>query len=89
VAHLVQTKDKAVKLCVECHSSDSRLKATLYKFQAIEARSKLGFFNASVLNNTYIIGANRNLYLDIMSFVIVGIVLLGIIIHSILRYIYR
>jgi hypothetical protein len=88
VAHLVQSKEKAVKLCVECHSSNSRLKATLYKFQAIEARSKYGFFNASVLDDTYIIGANRNIYLDVASFVIVGMVLFGIVIHSMLRYIY-
>ncbi|MEJ2594399.1 MAG: cytochrome c3 family protein [bacterium] len=89
VAHLVQPKEKAVKLCVECHSSNSRLMATLYKFQATEARSKFGFFNASVLNNTYIIGANRNLYLDIASILIVGFVILGIIIHAFLRYKFR
>lgn len=85
VAHHVQTKDKAVKLCVECHSTDSRLMATLYKFQATEARSVYGFFNASVLNNTYIIGANRNLYLNIASLVIFGFVVFGIIGHIILR----
>jgi hypothetical protein len=85
VAHHVQTKDKAVKLCVECHSSNSRLMATLYKFQATDARSAYGFFNASVLNNTYIIGANRNLYLNVASFIILGFVVFGIIIHVILR----
>ena len=89
VAHLVQPKEKAVKLCVECHSADSRLKATLYKFQAIEARSKYGFFNASVLSDTYIIGANRNIYLDAVSLIFMGVVILGIVIHSILRFIYR
>lgn len=85
VAHHVQIKDKAVKLCVECHSSNSRLMATLYKFQATEARSIYGFFNASVLNNTYIIGANRNLYLNVASFIILGFVVIGIFIHVILR----
>jgi len=85
VAHKVQTKDKAVKLCVECHSSNSRLMATLYKFKATEARSKYGFFNASVLSNTYVIGANRNLYLNVASFIILGFVVFGIIVHVILR----
>jgi len=85
VAHLVQTKDKAVKLCVECHSTNSRLMAKLYKFQATETRSNYGFFNASILNNTYIIGANRNLYLNVTSFSILGFIVLGIIIHLILR----
>jgi len=85
VAHLVQPKEKAVKLCVECHSSNSMLMATLYKFQTSQARSKYGFFNPSVLGNTYVIGANRNYYLDIASIAIVGFVLLGILIHAVLR----
>jgi hypothetical protein len=87
VAHLVQPKEEAVKLCVECHSTDSRLMATLYKFQVTEARNKYGFFNSSVLNDTYIIGANRNLYLDIASMIIIGFIVLGIIVHTALRLI--
>ncbi len=87
VAHNVQTKDKAVKLCVECHSQNSLLMASLYKFQSLERRNKLGFFNAAILNESYIIGANRNIYLNIASFVIFGLVLLVIFGHGILRII--
>ncbi len=85
VAHHIQTKDKAVKKCVECHSSSSTLMASLYKFQAQENRRKYGFFNAAILSDTYLIGANRNLYLNILSGVIFGTILLIILIHALLR----
>lgn len=87
VAHNVQTKDKAVKLCVECHSQNSLLLASLYKFQSQESRSKYGFFNAVVLNNSYIIGANRNYFLNMISMVIFGFVLFGIMVHITFRII--
>lgn len=87
VAHKVQEKEKAVKNCVECHSQNSILLASLYKYQAAEERSSLGFFNATILNNAYIIGANRNYYLNLFSLIIFGCVIGGIIIHSILRII--
>ena len=87
IAHNVQPKEKAVKLCVECHSSNSLLLASLYKHQVQERRSKFGFVNASILNNSYIIGANRNYYLNVISLVLFGMVIIGIGIHATLRII--
>lgn len=87
VAHEIQPKEKAVKKCVECHQSNSLLMASLYKFQAKEERSKAGFFNAAILDEAYVIGANRNYYLNIVSVVLFGLTFLGIIIHIILRII--
>lgn len=85
VAHQIQGKEKAVKKCVECHSKNSILMASLYKFQAKENRSKYGFFNAEILSDTYIIGANRNYYLNYISAVVFGLILLIVMIHAILR----
>jgi hypothetical protein len=85
VAHKVLPKEKAVKKCVECHSKNSMLMASLYKYQEREQRSKLGFFNAVILDDTYIIGANRNIYLNIISLVMFGMVIIGIGIHAFLR----
>lgn len=87
IAHKVLPKEKAVRKCVECHSQNSLLMATLYKFQAFENRDNLGFFNATMLGDHYIIGANRNYYLNVASLVIAGLVLIGIFIHAILRFI--
>lgn len=89
VAHHIQTKDKAVKKCVECHSTNSLLMASLYKYQAQENRKNYGFFNAAILNDSYIIGANRNYYLNVLSGLIFGGVVLMLIIHIILRIVIK
>ncbi len=87
VAHHVTPASEAVKNCVDCHSTNSILMASLYKHQIMERRSKYGFFNASITYEAYIIGANRNYYFNVISIVIFGLVLLGIAIHASLRYI--
>jgi hypothetical protein len=43
--------------------------ATLYKFQSKEQR-RSGFFNGVILNESYVIGANRNEYLNLVSLII-------------------
>jgi len=85
VAHLVQPKEKAVRKCVECHQANSILLNSLYKYQIQERRNKAGFFNASMMTESYVIGANRNYYLNIISIVFFGLILVAIGTHSILR----
>lgn len=90
VAHNVQPKEKAVKLCVECHSENSILTASLYRYKVKETRSNIGFHNAIfMMEETYVIGANRNTYLNRASLVIFFLTLAGIGIHSILRFLKR
>jgi hypothetical protein len=84
VSHLITPKEQAVKLCNECHSQNSILMASLYKFESKEQRHD-GFFNGIILNASYVIGANRNEYLNLLSLIIfVGVIaIIGI--HIILR----
>ena len=89
VAHKLLPKDKAVKRCTECHTSDSRLLATLYKFQSKEFRANVGFVNSVIFNQSYVIGANRNIILNIFSFIIFGGVILIIVVHTFFRIIRR
>jgi hypothetical protein len=84
VAHLIRPKEEAVRLCNECHSQNSMLMATLYKFQSKEQR-KSGFFNGIIMNESYVIGANRNEYLNILSLVIFVGILLVIGVHIVFR----
>jgi hypothetical protein len=88
VAHKILPKDKAVKKCVECHSQNSILLASLYKYQVQEKREKQGYFNAAILTETYVIGANRNKFLNMASLGIFGLVVIGIMIHAVLRKIH-
>ena len=85
VAHNIQPKSKAVKNCTACHSTNSMLKKSLYRYLVQERRNKVGFFNASMLAESYVIGANRNYYLNLISAVIFGLIICGIAIHIILR----
>lgn len=77
VAHLIKPKSEAVKRCNECHSQNSLLMSSLYKFQSKAQRAD-GFLNGVILNQSYVIGANRNEYLNWISLVIF-ILTLGVI----------
>lgn len=84
VAHLIMPKDNAVRRCNECHSQNSILMASLYKFKSKEQR-KDGFFNGVILNESYVIGANRNEYLNSFSLIILAMVLGVVAIHVFFR----
>jgi len=86
IAHKIMPKSEAVENCVECHSRDSRLMHTLYKFQVKEER-KVGFANGIIINNAYVIGANQNVWLNRLSVLIFALTFLVILFHSILRII--
>jgi hypothetical protein len=85
VAHMVVPKDNAVKRCVECHSENSLLVSSLYKYQAKENRTRAGFLNASILNEAFVIGANRNVFLNKVSIIFFFITIGLILIHLVLR----
>jgi hypothetical protein len=87
VAHRVLPADSAVQNCRECHSRNSLLTATLYRYQSAENRSKYGFLNASIMNEAFVIGANRNEFLNRISLLIFGLLLGGIAIHIAIRII--
>ena len=84
VAHLIKPKSEAVKRCNECHSQNSMLMASLYKFESKEQR-KDGFFNGIILNQSYVIGANRNEYLNLLSLIIFGCIIAVILVHVYFR----
>lgn len=84
VSHQIMPKEKAVRRCNECHSQNSLLMSSLYKYQSREQRRD-GFFNGIILNQSYVIGANRNEYLNLLSIIIFAMVLVVIIVHVAFR----
>ncbi|MCK5134398.1 MAG: cytochrome c3 family protein [Bacteroidales bacterium] len=86
IAHKILPKTEAVKRCTECHSRDSRLMHSLYKFQSKENR-RGGFMNGVIINDTYVIGANQNIFLNRLSIAIFALAFLVIVFHTILRII--
>jgi len=89
VAHRIMPKDKSVKRCVECHSQNSLLMSSLYKFQAKESRSDAGFLNSIILNDAFVIGANRNIILNRISLIVFFASLGLMLMHLLLRMIFK
>ena len=90
VAHNILPAEKAVKNCVECHSRNSILMGTLYKFRAQQSREKSGFINGLIINNeSYVVGANRSSFMNIVSLLFFGLTLLVIAVHVIVRIIIK
>lgn len=84
VSHQIMPKEKAVRKCNECHSQNSLLMSSLYKFKSKEQRRD-GFFNGIILNQSYVIGANRNGYLNLLSILIFAVVLVVVVGHVLFR----
>lgn len=57
---------------------------TLYKFERLEGK-KAGFLNGIMINNSYVIGANQNVWLNRLSFLVFGMTLLVVVFHTYLR----
>lgn len=85
VSHKILPKAKAVHLCAECHSQNSLLMASLYKYKVKQNRQQYGFLNSVILNESFVIGANRNYYLNVISIALAALTFSGIIIHLLLR----
>ncbi|MEN8155427.1 MAG: cytochrome c3 family protein [Bacteroidota bacterium] len=84
IAHKILPSEDAVRNCTECHSRDSRLMHTLYKFQVREER-KAGFANGIIINDAYVIGANQNVILNRLSVLVFLLTFLVIAVHTIMR----
>ena len=85
VSHNILSKDHAVKKCVECHSADSRLKASLYKYENLQKRSEKGLLSSVVSNSSYTIGSHQIPFLKLLSILIFIATIACAFIHSIFR----
>lgn len=87
VSHNILSKDKALRKCVECHSANSHLKASLYKYQNLQKRNASGEVSTLPVNESYVIGSHQIPILKTISIVIFLLTLSGILIHGIFRII--
>lgn len=89
VAHNILKKEDAVRKCAECHSQDSRLKATLYKYQNLQQRQEDGTLRTVISNQSYVIGTHQVPILQKLGLIIFILAFAGISIHIIFRIIYK
>jgi hypothetical protein len=86
VAHLILPKSQAVRKCNECHSSSPELLQALYKFNSKTDVKENGFTNSEILNDAFIIGANKNPLLNIISISFFALAFIVIFLHAVLRF---
>jgi hypothetical protein len=88
IAHNILPKTEAINTCTECHSTNSLLSNKLYKYKRTQ-QGNSGFYNDVIINDAYVIGANRNKYLNNASLLIFALTLGGIFTHIVFRIIKR
>jgi len=90
VAREVMPADSAVRGCADCHSQNSILMGTLYKYAAKERRDEKGFVNGVMLrNDSYVIGANRSKLISFTGLLIIGMTLAIALMHTIFRIVVK
>lgn len=85
VSHEILAKEKAEKNCVACHSQEAALATRLYRYAAANSAGDLGFSNANILSDAYVIGATRNPTLDRIVIALAALTLLGVLAHGLIR----
>ena len=85
VAHNILTKEEAVRNCSECHSANTLLRATLYRYENIQSRQTNGVFASILQEQPYIIGANQVPIFKFLSVALLLATIFGIAIHATVR----
>jgi hypothetical protein len=86
LSHEVQGKDKALRSCEACHGEGTQLGMRLYKARMRDGDTGWGgFVNAPLLNEIYVVGANRNRWLDWAGAGILGLTAAGLAVRVFLR----
>lgn len=89
LSHNILPKSKTPRNCEDCHEQNSVLMTKMYKQKKIMAREKSGII-AGILNSTaYVNGTTRNLFLEIVTFVIIGLTIFAALFHTMLRIYFR
>lgn len=86
VSHNIMDKSQAVRKCVECHSANSKLKASLYKYQNLQERAEDGSLLGVLSHENYVIGSHQVPFLKTLSIIIFLCVMAGIVIHGTFRF---
>lgn len=89
ISHNILPKEMAVRNCSKCHSSNTMLQATLYRYENIQARQAQGFLAAFQQEQPYIIGANQVPEFKYLSMIILIVTLLGVSVHVAFRILYK
>lgn len=88
VAHDMLKEEDADQGCMSCHSAGSIMMTRHHRYHDELGGNDLGFHNAALMKNTYVMGANRNRYIDHLSYALIGLTIIVLIAYVINRSIY-
>lgn len=88
VAHDLPLGKKADQGCNTCHSLDSVLLKRLYRYVDVTER-RLGFHNARILQDGYVMGANRHRWTDLAAYGLTSVGLALVLAHGAWRVLGR
>lgn len=81
VTHDLPEGKAADQGCNTCHSIDSVLLRRLYRYAELR-EPKLGFSNSRMLEDAYVMGANRNLWTDVLAYFLISMSFVLVFIHG-------
>lgn len=87
MAHLILPGSKSVRQCETCHSKNSALRASLCSYYLKSNINESGVIKGFLFSKTCSIGPDNDNTLNIISLVVFGITLSGIILHITFRII--
>ncbi|MCC6526397.1 MAG: hypothetical protein IT373_27365 [Polyangiaceae bacterium] len=88
-SHLILPKEEAVKNCEACHAETPTQLLRRYRDRGDGDVDKLGFLNARLIDDAYVIGATRNGLLDALMIIVIGGAGGGIAGHGLLRFLFH
>lgn len=88
VAHDLRSGEEAND-CVACHARDSVMMGRHYRHHAEPEETRLGFANAALLEESYVMAATRHLPSDGAAYVLVGVVAASVAAHGTARIVLR
>ncbi len=86
LSHNILPLNKSVKDCQGCHSKSVELKSILFNYQKNESVSQSGIIKGNTKGNSNYIGITKNIILDYLSLIFLGLLVTGILIHSYVRW---
>ncbi len=72
-AHDLRVGDDAEQGCVSCHTLESILISRLYRYHAEKDGHPWGFTNPVLLDDGYVMGANRHVLFDRLTYLLLGV----------------
>lgn len=87
--HHILPQTKAVKNCFECHKNDTYMLTRLSKHEKTKAKREMGEIKGALFSDGGLIRSSFNLLFDSLGLILIGLLIISIIIHSILRFYFK